>query len=166
LKASESLHRFDFTGFRVLVAEDHVVSQQSIARLLEKNGMTVDIVGSGREAVDRCRQTGYSMILMDCQMQDMDGYEATRKIREMEGDSGKRTPVIAITANAMAGDRDRCRQTTSGGRHNFSASVLRCRPKQGGEFGKCIQANFLSLLGIRRITTANLSAKQARHGAH
>lgn len=102
--------RFDFSGFRVLVAEDHAVSQHSMAKLLEKNGMTVDVVGTGQEAVARCRATGYSMILMDCQMPDMDGYEATRRIREMESDAGKHTPVVAITANAMATNRDRCRE--------------------------------------------------------
>ena len=102
--------RFDFSGFRVLVAEDHAVSQHSMAKLLEKNGMTVDVVGTGQEAVARCRATGYSMILMDCQMPDMDGYEATRLIREMESDAGKHTPVVAITANAMATNRDRCRE--------------------------------------------------------
>jgi CheY-like chemotaxis protein len=80
-----------------------------MAKLLEKNGMTVDVVATGREAVARCIATGYSVILMDCQMPDMDGYEATRRIREMESDARKRIPVIAITANAMATDRDRCR---------------------------------------------------------
>jgi signal transduction histidine kinase len=101
---------FDFTGLHVLVAEDHVVNQQSIAKLLEKNGLRVDVVGDGREAVARYSVTGYSMILMDCQMPDMDGCEATRRIRKMEVVTGRRTPVIAITANAMASEQDRCRR--------------------------------------------------------
>jgi signal transduction histidine kinase len=98
-----------FSGLRVLVAEDNPLSQQVMVKLLEKHGMAVDIAGSGREAVARYSQADYSVILMDCQMPDMDGYEATRLIRKLESGNGRRTPVIAVTANAMANERELCR---------------------------------------------------------
>ena len=93
---------------RILLAEDNVVNQRLTARVLEKSGHTVVIVANGREALDALRDDTFDMVLMDVQMPGMDGYEATRAIRTGERIKNKHIPVLAFTAHAMAGDRDRC----------------------------------------------------------
>ena len=90
---------------RILVADDHTVNQQLAVVMLERLGYRVDVVGNGKEAVDAVIRLPYALVLMDCQMPEMDGYDATRKIRELEN---RRIPIIAMTANAMQGDREKC----------------------------------------------------------
>ena len=99
----------DGRPLRILLVEDNVINQQVALGLLASMGHTVDIANDGAEAVDVVENTpvAYDAILMDCQMPRMDGYEATRIIRRIEGD-GRRTPIIALTAAAMKGDRERC----------------------------------------------------------
>jgi PAS domain S-box-containing protein len=92
---------------RILVAEDNAVNQVVIRTMLQKEGHAVDIAESGRRAIALWETQPYDLIFMDCQMADMDGFEATAEIRRLEAE-GDRTPIIALTANAMEEDRQKC----------------------------------------------------------
>jgi len=92
---------------RVLVAEDNPVNQLVIRGMLDKRGYDYDIVGDGREALARLESGDYAALLMDIQMPEVDGFEATARIREREAD-GEHLPIVAMTASAMVGDRERC----------------------------------------------------------
>jgi two-component system sensor histidine kinase/response regulator len=94
-------------GLRVLLAEDNTVNQKVASHMLARLGCRVDVAGTGLEAVDLWTRFPYALILMDCQMPDLDGYAATRTIRGRER-SGDRVPIVALTANAMDGDRETC----------------------------------------------------------
>jgi len=93
---------------RVLVVEDHAVNRMLATRLLARLGCEVEFAENGRIACERTAKQSYDLIFMDCQMPEMDGYEATRAIREREQDGARRTPIVALTANAMSQDRARC----------------------------------------------------------
>jgi signal transduction histidine kinase/CheY-like chemotaxis protein len=92
---------------RILLAEDNVMNQKVALYNLERFGCVVDVAGSGWEAVEMSARAYYDLILMDCVMPGMDGFEATARIRRREG-SGKRTPILAITAGVTDGERARC----------------------------------------------------------
>jgi CheY-like chemotaxis protein len=92
----------------VLLAEDNVINQHLVKRLLEKRGHSVTVTGSGREALERVAIESFDVILMDVQMPDMDGLQASTRIREMEKGRGTYTPILALTAHTMKGDRERC----------------------------------------------------------
>lgn len=117
LRSSDDAHRPAVTpsarpfprNLRVLVAEDNIVNQKVLVSILEKFGLHTDAVADGVEVIKALQQIEYHLILMDCQMPEMDGYEATRNIRNGQaGEQNRHIPIIAITANAMKGDRERC----------------------------------------------------------
>jgi PAS domain S-box-containing protein len=93
---------------RILVVEDNAVNQMVAVRLLEKLGYSADIAANGIEALSAVQRIAYDLLLMDCQMPEMDGLEATMRLRQKEAGGGKRMPIIAMTANAMMGDRENC----------------------------------------------------------
>ena len=98
------------TSLPVLVVEDNPVNTKVIEKLVANSGYECHLSANGEEALRAIEKNSYSCVLMDCQMPVMDGYEATRRIRATEGESGVRLPIIAVTANALAEDRERCLQ--------------------------------------------------------
>jgi len=109
---------------RILLAEDSLVNQKLAAGLLEKAGHTVILARDGREAVAMWASQDLDAILMDVQMPEMDGFEATRVIRAQERNAPQRTPIIAMTAHAMKGDRERC---LSAGMDDYLAKPVRAK---------------------------------------
>ena len=107
-------------GLRVLVAEDNVVNQKVMVMMLTRAGATAEIAENGRIAVERHRTSPYDMILMDCQMPELDGYETTARIRSLPG-SASLVPIIGVTANAFAEDRERCLRA---GMNGYAAKPL------------------------------------------
>jgi CheY-like chemotaxis protein len=95
-------------ALRVLVAEDNPTNQKLVSVLLDQQGHQVSIVNNGRLAVERAAQEPFDIILMDVQMPEMSGLEATAAIREAERHTGRHIPIVALTARAMAGDREQC----------------------------------------------------------
>jgi len=93
---------------RILVAEDNLVNQRVAAGLLSKRGHAVTVVSNGREALAALQHGAFDLVLMDVQMPDMDGFAATAAIREWERGTGSRVRIVAMTAHAMTGDRERC----------------------------------------------------------
>lgn len=93
----------------VLVAEDDVVNQMVVVQMLELMDCRVDVANDGRAALTRASATDYDLIFMDCHMPVMDGFESTRRIRAFEDSGRRRTPIIALTADTLASDRERCR---------------------------------------------------------
>ena len=96
--------------YRVLIAEDNIVNQKVVLYMLKKLGIQADIANTGVEAANAATKIAYDLILMDCQMPEMDGFEATKAIRsrELAANTSQKVPIVAMTANAMAGDRDKC----------------------------------------------------------
>jgi CheY-like chemotaxis protein len=96
-------------GARILLAEDNAINQAVAQRILGKLSCKADVVGNGLEAVQALKMIDYDLVLMDCMMPEMDGFEATAIIRDPgSGVLNHRVPIVAMTANAMAGDRDAC----------------------------------------------------------
>jgi len=125
----------------VLVAEDNPVNQQLAVRLLERQGHAVQVVGTGGDAVAAVAQTSFDLVLMDVQMPEMDGLEATVAIRAREADEPaashpRRIPIIALTAHAMKGDADRC---LAAGMDGYVSKPVR---------GEALQAEIERVLGL------------------
>ncbi|MBV8779790.1 MAG: response regulator [Phycisphaerae bacterium] len=106
IPAAPAARSMEQIGASILLAEDNEVNQEVARDLLCDAGCTVDIVSNGEAAVDAVRQKSYDLILMDCQMPRLDGFQATSQIRLL--DRGRTVPIIALTANAIQGDRERC----------------------------------------------------------
>jgi CheY-like chemotaxis protein len=96
-----------FRGTRVLVVEDMQVNQLLMNKIFERLGCTAEMAKNGIEAVDKMKNSVYDIVFMDCQMPEMDGFEATHIVRQMEP-GGVHTPIVALTADAMTGDREKC----------------------------------------------------------
>src|SRR5439155_21291786 len=94
-------------GLRVLLAEDNAVNQRLAVSLLEKHGHRVVVAGNGRKALEALERQPFDVVLMDVQMPEVGGFEATAAIRAREKESGGHVPVIAMTAHALKGDRER-----------------------------------------------------------
>jgi len=95
-------------GLRILLAEDNLFNQKVAVGLLSRLGHTVEIADNGLLAIEKFSQGDFDIILMDVQMPEMDGFQATRRIRQLQSTTGKFTPIIAMTAHAMTGDREKC----------------------------------------------------------
>lgn len=95
-------------GSRLLVVEDNVINKNVLLKMLKKLGYQADAVDNGQLAIDALGRQTYDLVLMDCQMPVMDGYEATTAIRQKETDTGRHIPIIAVTAHVMQGDREKC----------------------------------------------------------
>jgi len=99
----------DHKGYApILVVEDNQINQTIVVRLLERLGYRADVASNGREGVEAMSRREYAAVLMDCQMPEMDGFEATAHIRASELETGRHTPIIAVTAHDLPGDRERC----------------------------------------------------------
>ena len=107
-QSSPSITSVEDEGTRILLAEDNKINQKLAMTILEKLGYCVDLAENGLQAVTAANREAYSLILMDMQMPEMDGIEATRRIRASTGPNA-RSPIIALTANAMRSDKEACR---------------------------------------------------------
>lgn len=95
-------------GLWILVAEDNAVNQAVVRQMLRRLGHEVVVAATGREAIDRLLAARFDLVLMDCHMPEIDGYEAARRIRESESEKVRKTPIVALTADAVEGNRERC----------------------------------------------------------
>lgn len=99
-----------FPGTRILVVEDYFINQEVIKEMLEIMLCSVDVAENGAEAVEKYKTGDYQIVLMDIQMPIKDGFDATRDIRQLEANTNKHTIIVALTANALEGDREKCLQ--------------------------------------------------------
>lgn len=99
----------DFSNKKILLVEDSEINQNLILTILGREGFNCDCATNGEEAIDSCKLNKYDLILMDCQMPIMDGYQATKEIRKLEKEKNIHTPIIALTANAMSEDKEKCK---------------------------------------------------------
>ena len=109
IPAAEPRPRPNDSRLRVLLAEDNVVNQKVAAGMLQRLGFGADVAANGKEAVNRCAERQYDVVFMDCHMPEMDGYDASAELRRREG-GRRRTTIIALTADAREGTRERCLQ--------------------------------------------------------
>jgi len=110
------------TSLQILLAEDNAVNQRLAVRLLEKRGHRVTLASNGLEAVHALEKERFDLVLMDLQMPEMDGFEATAALRKKEKSTGTHQRVIALTAHAMKGDRERCLE---GGMDGYLSKPIR-----------------------------------------
>ncbi len=135
---------------RVLLAEDNAVNQRLAMRFLEKRGHIVALAENGREAVAAVAKESFDLVLMDVQMPEMDGFEATATIREKEKGTGRRQSIIALTAHAMKGDRERC---LAAGMDGYLSKPI--RPEELDTLLETYSAQQTDAAGVRRPATAH-----------
>ena len=133
---------------RILVAEDNVVNQKVVARMIEKLGYAADIVGNGIEAVNAVSHLPYDIVLMDCQMPEMDGFEATCRIRAMAG-LLRHPHIVAMTANALQGDKEKC---LAGGMDDYIAKPIR-QDELTGAIDRCLSRTKVAQQNSAKATT-------------
>jgi CheY-like chemotaxis protein len=148
-------------SLRVLLAEDNPVNQTLAMRILERLGHKVQVVNNGREALGRSQAEEFDLILMDVQMPEMDGLEATTAIRDAESDTAKHVPIVAMTAHAMKGDREKC---LSAGMDGYISKPIRidelkrvmsevkmtenvCQPSEQNSFQASAEQNSFQAIG-------------------
>ena len=122
-----------------MLVDDNRINQRVAERMLEKTGCSIEIHGSGEEAIAAFERSRPDIVLMDCQMPGIDGYEATRRLRQLEHE-GQRTPIIALTAHASDEDRARCIEAGMDdhiakpiGSDQIAAMLARWSPRPGGD---------------------------------
>jgi CheY-like chemotaxis protein len=108
LPMADRAARLGESGLRVLLAEDNAVNQKLASRLLERRGHTVAVASNGRQALEMLDKQSFDLVVLDVSMPEMDGFEAAAAIRAREKTSGARIPILAMTAHAMKGDREKC----------------------------------------------------------
>jgi CheY-like chemotaxis protein len=108
IESLQDAENVDKTSYRILMVEDNAINQQVALRILQKLGYHAEAVNSGMLAIQAMKNKTYDLILMDCQMPGMDGYQTTGEIRKLEFASKKHIPIIAITAHALIGDKNKC----------------------------------------------------------
>jgi len=132
-------------SLRLLLAEDNLINQKVALGMLEKMGHELTIANNGREAVDIFSKGRFDLVLMDIQMPEMDGFEATKLIRQQQQQSGTKVPIIAMTAHAMSGDREKC---LSAGMDDYIS-----KPISRDELDRVIQRNSAPTSGSQPIVT-------------
>jgi len=140
-------------GPRVLVVDDNAVSQKVTVQLLERLGHRADSAASGREAVAALGHIPYAVVLMDCRMPEMDGFEATKRIRDAESRSGRHTAIIAMTADAFQGNRECCR---AAGMDDYLV-----KPVKAEELA-CVLARWIPTAGEQEPPTQPAAVQEAR----
>ncbi len=147
-----SAHRIPIANAKALLVEDYQVNQVFAQKLLRKFGFThIDLAENGAEAIVKYRSEPYDVIFMDCQMPEMDGYQTTKKIRDLEESTPMHTPIIAMTANAMMGDREKCLKS---GMDDYISKPLRA------EHLRAILQTMFVLEDQRAIITASTKAAE------
>lgn len=122
-KEKESMSNFDLgKKLKILLAEDNLINQKVASKILERLGQKCDIAGNGLEAIEMCKIINYDLVLMDMEMPEMDGIEATEELFKMKDDLGKFPIIVAMTANAMEEDRKKC---LNAGMHDFLSKPVK-----------------------------------------
>jgi CheY-like chemotaxis protein len=134
-----------FQKARILAAEDNLINQKVISRMVEKLGCQISVVDNGKEAIQALEESHYDLVLMDCHMPEMDGYIATQKIRMSKNEAIKNIPIVAVTANSRKGERERCLEA--------GMNEYMCKPITEAQLYKVLRRFLLSNTGHVTLST-------------